>query len=92
MQKHTKIYIQYFKPHDELNISCEVCKNRAVDIHHIIPRSKFGKKTKDDQDKIENLIALCRKCHDFAHAETFTKDYLKRVHEKTMKLCSPISK
>lgn len=84
MQKHTKIYIDFFKPHDIENIPCEVCKNRAVDIHHIIPRSKFGKKTKDQQDSIENLMALCRFCHDKAHAEVFKKYYLTQIHLKTI--------
>ncbi|ASK29689.1 HNH endonuclease [Chryseobacterium sp. T16E-39] len=85
MQKHTKNYLQFFKPHDEQNIPCEVCANRAVDIHHIIPRSKFGKKRKEEQDHVENLIALCRVCHDMAHDEKFSKDYLSKIHFKKIK-------
>lgn len=87
MQKHVKIYLNNFKPHDPENIPCEVCQNRAVDIHHIIPRSKFGKKNKAEQDKIENLMALCRFCHDKAHAEVFKKDFLTEIH---LKKCSSI--
>lgn len=85
MQKHIKNYLNYFKPHDDQNIPCEVCNNKAVDIHHIILRSKFGKKMKVEQDKVENLIALCRKCHDMAHAETFSKEYLTTIHIKKIK-------
>ncbi len=48
-------------------IPCEVCKTQAVDIHHVIPRSKFGSKRKAIQDQANNLIALCRKHHDEAH-------------------------
>tara|TARA_R110000764_G_scaffold35667_1_gene79941 strand:- start:24 stop:158 length:135 start_codon:yes stop_codon:yes gene_type:complete len=39
----------------------------AVEIHHIIYRSFFGKNKKHLQDVIENLIALCRDCHSKAH-------------------------
>lgn len=86
MQKHTKVYLNFFNFHNPEFIHCEVCHNQAIDIHHIIPRSKFGNKEKDKQDVIENLIALCRKCHDMAHAEIFTKEYLTEIHLKTMKM------
>jgi len=41
-------------------IPCEVCKSKAVDIHHINARGMGGTGTKDT---IENLMALCRTCH-----------------------------
>jgi hypothetical protein len=41
-------------------IPCEVCKAKAVDIHHINARGMGGTGTKDT---IENLMALCRTCH-----------------------------
>jgi 5-methylcytosine-specific restriction endonuclease McrA len=85
MQRHIKNYLAFFKPHDDQNIPCEICKNRAVDIHHIIPRSKFGKKRKDEQDHVNNLMALCRICHDMAHAEKYTKEYLSQIHLKKVK-------
>jgi len=59
---------------------------RANDIHHIRRRSEFGSKTKEEQDRIENLIALCRDCHDKAHSGELNKDFLTYMHEKTMKL------
>lgn len=48
-------------------IPCFVCGCKAVDIHHIIPRSKFGSKTKHIQDALNNLVALCRTHHELAH-------------------------
>ena len=60
MQKHTKIYFDYFDYGEQDVIPCEACTRPAVDIHHIHGRGK-GK------DVIKNLIALCRKCHDMAH-------------------------
>jgi 5-methylcytosine-specific restriction endonuclease McrA len=77
MQKHVS---NYFKAHD-LNpyeaLMCKVCKVcKAADIHHIMPRSKFGTKTKHLQDLPSNLIPLCRECHDKAHAEKYSKEFL----------------
>ena len=55
-------------------ILCEVCMKKAVDIHHIKYKSRGGK------DEIRNLIALCRKCHDKAHAEKIKEGELKLIH------------
>lgn len=83
MEKHTKVYLEFFPSHTGY-YNCEVCHNKATEIHHIKRRSEFGSKTKDQQDVIENLIALCRKCHEMAHANTFTKEYLTEIHRKTI--------
>lgn len=84
MEKHTKVYLEFFPSHTG-HYNCEVCQNKATEIHHIKRRSEFGSKTKGQQDVIENLIALCRKCHEMAHANTFTKEYLTEIHFKTIK-------
>lgn len=61
-------------------IMCEYCKSGvARDIHHIIPRSKFGSKRKEEQDHVTNLIGLCRPCHDDAHANKITKEQLQEI-------------
>lgn len=87
MQKHTKVYFEYFGYDESDFINCEVCSyRRAVDIHHIIPRSKFGKKTKDAQDNIYNLIAVCRECHDKAHSNEITKEELQDIHRECIEL------
>ena len=39
---------------------CEACRRRAVlDVHHVTKRSQGG-----EHDPDQNLIALCRTCHD----------------------------
>ena len=44
---------------------CQRClQNPAQSIHHLIPRSLGGR------DTIENLVALCNKCHDRVEIET----------------------
>ena len=84
MQPHVKIYFEslgYVKG-DWINCEVHNCRSSAVDIYHIIPRSKFGKKCKDEQDKITNLIALCRDCHNKAHDNELSKEYLQSITEK----------
>lgn len=60
-------------------IKCECCPMPSVEIHHLIPRSKFGKKTKHLQDEVTNLVALCRFCHSAAHNNKISKETLLNI-------------
>jgi 5-methylcytosine-specific restriction endonuclease McrA len=73
MKKHVKIYLNHHGYGQQDFISCKICGTRAVDIHHIEPKGMGGSK---QRDTIDNLIALCRKCHEKAHANVFSKEYL----------------
>ena len=73
MQKHTRIYYKYFDYGMDDVILCEACHRQAVDIHHINGRGK-------DKDVIENLMALCRKCHDLANTEKLSRGDLQLIH------------
>ena len=87
MQKHIKAYLEYYNV-DQNDIRCEVCWLPWVDIHHILPRSKFWKKTKHLQDDIKNLIALCRFDHERAHLQRepyLTKGELQDIHNLNLK-------
>ncbi len=79
MQKHVKNYLDLVGKDVTDFIGCEYCSAKAVDIHHVIPRSKFGKKRKDEQDHPNNLIALCRKHHDLAHSSKEFNESLKEI-------------
>lgn len=82
MTDHVQIYMDFFGYCIDDVIVCEYCNAaRAVDVHHIIPRSKFGKKRKDERDAPGNLVGLCRTCHDLAHAEKISKQQLFAAHE-----------
>ncbi len=74
MKKHVKNYLKATGLQGEI-ILCEVCGQVAVDIHHIIFKGQGG------SDEYENLIALCRVCHEKAHglgSEKYTQEYLKK--------------
>ena len=83
MKKHTGIYMKYFNFGEQDFIPCEVCSAQAVDVHHIEFKSRRGK------DEINNLIGLCRKCHDRAHGKDqevfFGEEYLKEQHYNYLK-------
>lgn len=77
MQKHTKIYMDYFGYFGDEFIPCEVCNSKAVDIHHIEARGMGGSK---ERDVIENLQAVCRKCHERYGDKKQFKGFLKNKH------------
>ena len=81
MKNHTKVYLEKMNYDTSDFIPCEVCGYKAVDIHHIEARGMGGTKKKDT---IENLMALCRKCHMDYGDITEAKDYLKRIHQLRM--------
>ena len=78
MKPHTKLYLLYFQLDESDFIECEMCGNKAVDIHHISSRKMGGQK---DKDTIENLMALCRDCHvKFGDKKQYV-NLLKKIHE-----------
>lgn len=83
MKKHTEIYLKSFGYDETSFIPCEVCKSRAVDIHHIESRGMGGSKTKDVP---KNLMALCRECHDKYGDKKQYMDFLKEIHNIKLKV------
>jgi hypothetical protein len=83
LKKHTKVYLDFFCRGDfgreYAIVLCEVCGRVASDTHHIQDRGMGGSKNKD---YIENLIALCRECHNKAHriGGVIEKEELTRIH------------
>jgi 5-methylcytosine-specific restriction endonuclease McrA len=66
-------------------IPCTVCHKEATDIHHIDPRMMGG--VKDNRlDTIENLVALCRSCHNKAEDDDTFNETVRRKHLKRIKL------
>ncbi len=73
MKKYKQNYLEAtgLSKYDRFN--CEVCGANAVDIHHIIHKSQGG------TDEYNNLIALCRKCHDKAHNRSGCKEFQQKL-------------
>lgn len=77
MRKHTRIYLDYFNYDETDFIGCEVCKAKAVDIHHIKARGMGGNKNAND---ITNLMALCRRCHIIYGDRKHLVEFLQEIH------------
>ena len=78
MVNHKKVYITFFNLDKSDRILCTSCGQDAVDIHHILPRGMGG----SEKDYIENLVALCRLCHDKAESNRSFNDYVRVKHLK----------
>ena len=77
MKKHTKIFLDYFGFDKTDFIACECCGAKAVDVHHLDSKGMGGSKTKDF---IENLIAVCRGCHNKCHDSKDFNNEAKEIH------------
>jgi len=82
---HKKVYAKAMDIGPEDIVLCEVCGAVAVDIHHVRFKSQGG------TDKINNLIALDRNCHDIAHGKVKGKELLKddlfRIIDRRIERC-----
>ena len=78
MKSYTKKYLNYFGYDESDFIPCENCGAKAVDIHHLSPRSI----AKAMLNHIENLCALCRPCHIRAGNDYRFNEELKKIHFK----------
>ena len=76
MKKHIKIFFENSEYDNTDFIPCFVCGKQSVDIHHIEPKGMGGRKS---ADRYDNLIPLCRSCHEKAHANIISKEELKKL-------------
>jgi uncharacterized protein with PIN domain len=76
-----KVYFQEMGLYPEEYNPCEVCKAPGVDVHHIEARGMGGTKK---EDTIDNLMLVCRSCHEKYGDKKHFKDYLKTIHEEVM--------
>ena len=76
MQKHTKVYFDFFGYDESDYIPCEMCGSKAVDIHHLERRTR----NKVTNDYIENLVGLCRDCHINAENDKSFNMYTRIKH------------
>ena len=80
MKSYTKVYMKYFGYDVSDFIPCESCGAKAVDIHHLEPKSIAKAKV----NLIDNLCAVCRPCHDLAGKNRGFNESLKLKHRKNI--------
>jgi 5-methylcytosine-specific restriction endonuclease McrA len=78
MVNHKKVYITFFNLDVSDHILCTNCGQVAVDIHHINARGMGGSL----KDYIENLVALCRLCHNMVESNTYKNKQVRIKHLK----------
>ena len=79
LKDHKKAFSKYWGYSDQDIPICWSCyKGYAVDIHHI-ENKKMGGSPGNKKNSIDNLIPLCRKCHDFAHKDKLFNQSLKDI-------------
>tara|TARA_R110000824_G_scaffold64463_3_gene168383 strand:+ start:441 stop:749 length:309 start_codon:yes stop_codon:yes gene_type:complete len=86
MRKHTKVYMDFFDFGEQDFVPCEMCGSKAVDVHHLTKQSKFG--SKKEKDFIENLIGVCRDCHNNAENDGMFNMFARIKHLENV--CSQV--
>ena len=87
LKNYKKLFSDFWGYHENGIPLCWNChKEVAVDIHHLIPKGMGGVKN-NRLNRIDNLYALCRKCHTLGHSdkelnEQWKKDLLERIEWK----------
>jgi len=83
VKKHIKIYLDYFGYAEDEFMPCEICGKRVSDVHHIECRGRGGSKEKD---YIENLMGVCRVCHNEYGDKKQHLEMLQKIHLLFMKI------
>ena len=78
MRGYKKVYLNHFGYGEQDYVPCENCGKPCNDIHHLTFRSQGG------SDEIENLIGVCRACHDMAHNNRNFNEQLRKIHLKIL--------
>jgi hypothetical protein len=85
MQRHTKIYLDFYGYGEQDFVPCIGCNSRAVDVHHIDARG-MGGNPNADKDVIENLVGLCRICHEKAEHSNPFNEWIQSKHLTRIRL------
>jgi len=80
MKNYVKTYMKYFGYDISDFIPCEICGKKSSEIHHLEPRSI----AKAKENFIDNLMALCRECHDECGKSRSMNDTAKLIHRKKL--------
>ena len=82
MTSYGKVFLEAFGLDETDFIPCSICQKQSVDFHHIISRSRF----REGLNMIENVLPVCRKCHqDFGEVNDYIPMLLK-IQKKTLEI------
>ena len=70
-------------------MKCELCQCEIdeLTVHHLIPKSRIKNKYKEIKEDPNNLLWICRSCHDQIHA-LFTNTELRDIYNTKESLLS----
>jgi len=80
MKNYVKTYMKYFGYDISDFIPCEICGKKSSEIHHLEPRSI----AKAKENFIDNLIGVCRECHNLCHSHRKFNEDAKLIHRKKL--------
>jgi len=83
MSPHKVIYFKHFGYTEGDYIACEMCCKQAVDVHAIQADGSGGRPSKSTHI-IENLMAVCRKCHEDWGGNTDMYFHMYEKHRQTL--------
>lgn len=72
--------MDYFGYSETEFMPCEICGARIADIHHLVPKSLSKAKV----NLIDNLIGVCRDCHDNCHRNNNFNQEAMLIHRKKL--------
>jgi len=61
---------------------CFICNRGSVEVHEIIPRSRFGLKGIDVLFSMKNRVSLCREHHEQAHTRLYRVMLIAKMIER----------
>lgn len=80
MKNYIKTYMTYFGYSPSEWMPCEICGAGMVDVHHLEPKSIAKAKV----NLIDNLIGVCRDCHNECHNSRRFNEEAKLIHRKKL--------
>ena len=86
MKDYKKLFSRYWGISTDDVPLCWGCNQAvAVDIHHIEPK-RMGGVQRNRLNRIDNLFAVCRKCHSLAHKNKSVNEEFKNILQERIKL------
>ena len=86
MKDYKKLFSRYWSVSSDDTLLCWNCNQAvAVDIHHIEPKGMGGVQN-NRLNRIDNLFAVCRKCHNLAHKDKLINEKFKKILQEKIKL------